>query len=128
MRSILGYGATGLTAVSLLFATAAVAQTPAPAAPSEKATPKSATPAPISDKKLDATAAAVKNVSAIRQSYEGKLAKASGDEKGRLVDEATNAMTKAVTDQGLSIDEYTSIIEVAQNDPEVRNKLLQRMK
>lgn len=127
MRSILGYGATGLTAVSLLFATAAVAQTPAPAAPSEKA-PKSATPAPISDKKLDATAAAVKNVSAIRQSYEGKLAKASGDEKGRLVDEATNAMTKAVTDQGLSVDEYTSIIEVAQNDPEVRNKLLQRMK
>jgi hypothetical protein len=37
-------------------------------------------------------------------------------------------MTKAVTDQGLSVDEYTSIIEVAQNDAEVRNKLLQRMK
>lgn len=128
MRSILGRCAVGFTAVSLMSAAAAVAQTQAPAAPPEKMTPKSATPAPISDKQLDATAAAVKNVSAIRQSYEDKLAKASGAEKGRLVDEATTAMTKAVTEQGLSVDEYTSIIEVAQNDPEVRNKLLQRMK
>jgi hypothetical protein len=117
-----------LAAMSLLCATVAVAQTPAPAAPPEKTTPKAATPAPISDKKLDATAAAVKSVSAIRQSYEQKVAQASGAEKGRLVDEATNAMTKAVTDQGLSVDEYTSIIEVAQNDPDVRNKLLQRMR
>jgi hypothetical protein len=128
MRSILGSCAVTLATVGALFAATAGAQTQTPTAPPEKMTPKSATPAPISDKKLDATAAAVKNVSAIRQSYEDKLAKASGAEKGRLVDEATNAMTKAVTDQGLSVDEYTSIIEVAQNDPEVRNKLLQRMR
>jgi len=128
MRSILGSCAVTVAAVVALTAATAGAQTQTPAAPPEKMPPKSATQAPISDKKLDATAAAVKNVSAIRQSYEGKLAKATGAEKGRLVDEATNAMTKAVTDQGLSVDEYTSIIEVAQNDPEVRNKLLQRMR
>jgi hypothetical protein len=37
-------------------------------------------------------------------------------------------MEKAVTDQGLSVDEYTTILELAQNDPIVRNKMVQRMK
>jgi uncharacterized protein DUF4168 len=128
MRSNLGSCVVTLAAVVALSAATTGTQAQTPTAPPDKATPKSATPAPISEKKLDATAAAVKSVSAIRQSYEDKLAKATGAEKGRLVDEATNAMTKAVTDQGLSVDEYTSIIEVAQNDPEVRSKLLQRMR
>ena len=82
----------------------------------------------ISEKKLDAAAAAVKNVSTIRESYEQKLIKAPADQKAKLADEASDAMAKAVTDQGLSVEEYTSIIEVAQNDPAVRNKLLQRLK
>ena len=34
-------------------------------------------------------------------------------------------MTKAVT---LAVDEYVSIVEVAQNDPALRDKLLQRLK
>jgi Domain of unknown function (DUF4168) len=37
-------------------------------------------------------------------------------------------MEKAVTDQGLSVEEYTTILKVAQNDPVVRGKLVQRMK
>jgi len=36
-------------------------------------------------------------------------------------------MQKAVTDQGLSVDEYNSIIRTAQNDPAVRQKLAQRI-
>jgi hypothetical protein len=36
-------------------------------------------------------------------------------------------MLKAVTDQGLSVAEYNSILEVAQNDPGVRAKIRQRM-
>jgi hypothetical protein len=34
---------------------------------------------------------------------------------------------KAVTDKGLSVEEYTSILEVAENDPAVREKILQRL-
>ena len=41
--------------------------------------------------------------------------------------EANDALTKAVTDQGLSVDEYNSIIRTAQNDPTVREKLTQRI-
>jgi hypothetical protein len=41
--------------------------------------------------------------------------------------EANAALEKAVTDQGLSVDEYQSIIQVAQNDPNVHQRLAQRL-
>jgi hypothetical protein len=34
---------------------------------------------------------------------------------------------KAVTDQGLSVEEYNSILRVAQNDPSLRAKIMQRL-
>jgi hypothetical protein len=48
--------------------------------------------------------------------------------KEQLLDEAVNAIEKAVTDQGLSVEEYDSILKVAQNDPEVRDKIRQRIR
>jgi hypothetical protein len=83
--------------------------------------------ASISDEKLSAAAAAIGQVSTIRQSYEGKIAAAPQSDKQRLADEANHALEKAVTDQGLSVDEYNSIIRTAQNDPAVRQKLTQRI-
>lgn len=127
MRSTLGLCATTIAAAALLLMPVATAQAQTPSAPSTTK-PSPTAPADISEKKLDATAAAVKNVTAIRKTYEEKVAQAPAAEKGRLVDEATTAMTKAVTDQGLSVDEYVSIIEVAQNDPAIRDKLLQKLK
>ena len=35
--------------------------------------------------------------------------------------------TKAVTDQGLSLPEYSSILVIAQNDLQIQEKLLQRL-
>ena len=97
------------------------------------ATPPNTTPAPaaptnISDKKLDAVVAASKQVSAVRGTYEQKVAQAPAAEKERLIGEANAAIKKAVTDQGLSLEEYNTIVEVAQKDPAVRDKLLQRMR
>ena len=126
MRSTIGICAMTFAAAGLFLAPAVNAQTQAPSAPS---TTKPAAPAAdISEKKLDAAAKAVKNVSTIRDSYEQKLLKAPTDQKAKLADEASDAMAKAVKDEGLSVEEYTNIIEVAQNDPVVRNKLLQRLK
>ncbi len=85
-------------------------------------------PTDIPDKKLDAAAAAVKKVSAIKNNYDQQLAQAPVAEKKRLEDEVGDAMEKAVTDQGLSVEEYTTILKVAQKDPVVREKLIQRMK
>ncbi len=35
-------------------------------------------------------------------------------------------MAKAISDEGLSLTEYDSIIEVAQSDSKIREKLLER--
>jgi hypothetical protein len=56
------------------------------------------------------------------------LAAAAPSDKERIANEAINALAKAVTDQGLSLEEYDSILEVAQNDPEVREKIRQRIR
>ena len=81
----------------------------------------------ISDQKLDAAAAAIGQLTIIRQSYEQKIAEAPPSDKQNITDEATNAMKKAVTDQGLSVDEYNTIVQTAQNDPTFRQKLVQRI-
>ena len=95
------------------------APAPAPAQPSQN----------IPDHKLDATAAALDKIADVKQNYTQQIeATASDADKKRLVDEANKELVKAVTDQGLSVEEYTSIMVVAQNDPGVRQKILQRMK
>jgi hypothetical protein len=81
----------------------------------------------ISDEKLNAAAAAVGQVTSVRQSYEHRIAEAPPSDKERLTNEANDALKKAVTDQGLSVDEYNSIIRTAQNDPAIRQKLAQRI-
>jgi malic enzyme len=81
----------------------------------------------IPDEKLTAAAAALGEVTSIRQSYERKIAEAPQPDKQRVTDEANNALKKAVTDQGLSVDEYNTILRTAQNDPTIRQKLAQRI-
>jgi Domain of unknown function (DUF4168) len=98
-----------------------------------KAQPKSPSGAPgaamnIPDQKLDAAAAAISNVANVTRNYQQQIAAAPEADRPRIADEANNALKKAVTDQGLSVEEYNSIIEVAQNDPEVHNKIVQRLK
>jgi hypothetical protein len=66
-------------------------------------------------------------VAGLKQDYQQRIAAAAPADKERIAEEAFNALAKAVTDQGLSVDEYTSILEVAQADPEVREKIRQRI-
>lgn len=131
MQSTTRFGtwcAMTLTAAGLLVMPAAQAQQQSPSGPSVTTPSPTTTPTIIPDKKLDAAAAAVKKVSVIKDNYDQQLAQAPVAEKKRLKDEVGDAMEKAVTDQGLSVEEYTTILEVAQKDPVVRDKLLQRMK
>src|SRR5882724_6072958 len=82
----------------------------------------------ISDRKLDAAAEAIGQVTSIKQSYEQKIAEAPPSDKQHITDEANNAVKKAVTDQGLSVDEYNTIVQTAQNDPAIRLKLVERIR
>ena len=92
--------------------------------------PGGSTSAPeLSDQKLSAVAAAVERVVSLRKDYGQRLAKAGEPaEKERIVAEANNALTKAVTEQGLSVEEYTSIVDRARDDPELQGKIFQRIR
>ena len=90
--------------------------------------PGPSTSAPdLSDQKLSAAAAALERVVSLRNNYQQRIAEAEAPaEKERIVAEANNELKKAVTEQGLSIEEYMSILNVARDNPEVRDKVLQR--
>lgn len=99
---------------------AAQTQAPAPATPS-------APSAKIPDEKLDAAASAIEQVASLKESYQQRLDTAAPSDKQRIADEANVALSKAVTDRGLSVEEYSAILAMAQTDPEVRGKILQRL-
>ena len=119
---MLPFAATVLTVAWLLSVPLANAQTQAPSAGSSEQTPKN-----IPGQKLDAAAAALEQVVSVKEDYQRRIKAADPSDRNRIAEEAHNALLKAVTDQGLSVEEYTSILEVAQNDPDVREKILHRV-
>jgi hypothetical protein len=106
-----------------------LAQSP-PSGPSSPAPTPAPTPAPdLSDQKLNAAAAALERVVSLQNDYRQRIAEAEAPaEKDRLVAEANDELKKAVTEQGLSVEEYSSILDVARDNPEVRGKILQRIR
>jgi hypothetical protein len=106
----------------LAVSSAAMAQQPSPSTGDQSKKTQN-----ISEDKLNAAAAALAAVSQVHQDYQKRItAAASPDDKKRMVEEANKALEKAITDKGLSIDEYNAIVDVAQNDPEFKAKLIQR--
>ena len=97
--------------------------------PMQNQTPSATAPgqAPISDQKLGQAAAAMEQVSTVRQMYQQQIASAPETDKPRITGEAQQALAKAVTDQGLSIDEYNGIMRQAQTNPQVRDGLIQHL-
>ena len=83
-------------------------------------------PSNIPDQKLDAVAAAAQRVTSLTLDYQQRIAAAAPADKERILNEAHSALEKAVTDQGLSVEEYNSILEVAQNDPARKNSSAHR--
>jgi hypothetical protein len=117
------FAAAILTAAwPLLFVPVANAQAEIPSAGPSQQAPD------IPDQKLDAVASAMQQVASLRERYEQRLKKAPASDAPSIADEAKSTMAKAVMDQGLSVEEYNSILVMAQNNPEVRGKILQRMR
>lgn len=122
---------TILAAASPLVIPAANAQAPSDA-PARSAAPNSAAPnspgsPQLSDQQLDAAAAAIARVAFLRQNYERQLAQADPTEREKIAEQASGDLTKAVNDQGLSVEEYNSIVDRARTDPDVRKKILDRL-
>jgi hypothetical protein len=69
----------------------------------------------------------MQRVASLKRDYLQQLEAASPDDQPRIAGEAGNALEKAVTDEGLSVEEYTTILEMAQANPQVRQKIIERM-
>ena len=126
MRIKLSSFAGAVAAVTLLSPLAANAQTQSPPSTAAPATAPVAKTA-VSDQQITQAAVAMQKVMTIRQSYNQQLTQAKPEDRGRIADESQTAMKKAVTDSGLSVDQYNSILQLAQNDPDVREKLISRL-
>ncbi len=127
MRMKLSPLAAAVAAVTVLSPLAAGAQTQSP--PSTTAAPSTAPAAKtaVTDGQITQAAVAMQKVMTIRQSYNQQLSQAKPEDRGRIADESQTAMKKAVTDSGLTVDQYNSILQLAQNDPDVREKLISRL-
>jgi hypothetical protein len=97
-----------LIAAGHLSAVPAHAQTTAPNGNALTSPGSSQSQPSITDQKLDKAAAALERIAGLQQDFRKQV-------------------SKAVTDQGLSIDEYAEIMDVAQNDPQVRQKIMSRI-
>jgi hypothetical protein len=86
-----------------------------------------ASAADISDQQIKKAATAIPQVEGIRQNYQQQLAQAPDGDKPRIQGQAGTEMKKAITDQGLSVAEYNSILQAAEQHPEIRTRLIQQM-
>jgi hypothetical protein len=84
----------------------------------------------VSDKEIQAFAAAATEVQQLNRKWLPKMqaaAQQGPDAEGKARQQALAEMTDAVQKKGLSVDQYNSILQLAQADPEVQRKVQQRM-
>ena len=98
-------------------------QAPPPQGPAQK-------PQVVSDKEIETFAAAATEIRQLNKQWAPKVEAASKEshEAGEAVRrQALTEMAQAVERKGLSVDRYQEIFQVAQTDPEVRRKIVERM-
>ena len=123
-RSAVGYAVAALGFAAALGAAQAQEPTPAPANPAPMQAPTVEAP-DVSDEKLKSFAVAFLEVSKISQEYKPEFdGAASEEDKQRVQQEAGQKMVEAVNaTEGISIDEYNQIIQSAQADPELAQRI-----
>ena len=79
----------------------------------------------ISGNILEPFAGAYKEVSEIHSSYEQRIVKSLDPAQAdALQQEANQKMTQAVTDRGMTIEDYNTLFQTIQNDPDLKKKFM----
>ncbi|MBI4206248.1 MAG: DUF4168 domain-containing protein [Betaproteobacteria bacterium] len=101
-----------------------------PATFAQGSAPKVQQSAPsYSDSELKSFAVAALEVQRINDAYLPKLKSASSPEEQKQVEKtATAEMVKAVEKEGMTVDKYKEIMNHAQSNPEVAEKVMQHIK
>jgi len=79
----------------------------------------------VTDNQLRAFAKVYVEVEKIRRAYEPRLEEAKNPEESKQIQiEAVSKMQAALTKEGLTIESYKQIFDIARADEELRNKLI----
>jgi ribosomal protein S12 len=79
----------------------------------------------LSDAKVQKVGAALREVTRVREDYGARLTAAETDEERQVLqNEAQAVMIEAVRGQDLSVIEFSEVIEAAEDDPTVRDRVL----
>jgi hypothetical protein len=68
--------------------------------------------------------AALHDVVRVQAKYQGQWEAASGAQKQQVSDQANAEAVQAIQAHGLSVETYSNVLRVAQNDPQVKARLL----
>ena len=116
-------GFRGGVAPAALLATAMAL--PAAAQPPSGAPSGAVTSANISDTTVKKVGAALRQVAQVEQTYSQRLQSANTPEqKQDISKQANDAAATAITQQGLTIDQYKQVIQAAQSDPALKQRVL----
>ncbi len=79
----------------------------------------------MSDAMVRKVGTALRHVVTIRQQYaQREQSEKSSEQQQKLTDQAQKDMVKAIGEQGLSVDQYSHAMQMAQADPALRQRLV----
>jgi hypothetical protein len=82
----------------------------------------------VSDEQIEQFAEAYSEVAQLRDSYTQQIVQAEDPDRAtELQQEANEKMIEAVEDKGLTVGEYNMIAEAMDRDPELQERVLQRL-
>jgi hypothetical protein len=111
-----------LALVSPLLAAAPWAAAPARA---DEMTKAPTTAAGVSDATVGKAGAALRDVISVRENYDSRIQSAETPEQKRgLSEQASAEAVQAIQTHGLSVEEYSRVVRLAQADPQLRQRLL----
>jgi hypothetical protein len=108
MRRIVTFAATAAFALAPVIA---LAQSP--------------DPQQIPDQTIGKAGAALHDVAKLQQKYQGQMESASPQQKQNLSEQANAEAVQAIQSHGISVQEYSNVMHTAQNDPQVKQRVLQ---
>ena len=78
----------------------------------------------IPDGTIGKAGAALHDVAKVQEKYQGKFKSATPDQKQGLSEQANAEAVQAIQSHGLSVQEYSNVVRTAQNNPQVKQRLL----
>jgi F0F1-type ATP synthase membrane subunit b/b' len=79
----------------------------------------------VPDQTIGEAGAALHDVAKLQKKYQAKMESASPEQKSGLSEQANAEAVQAIQSHGISVQEYSSVVHTAQNNPEVRQRLLE---